>query len=207
MTALTDPLYDLPTYNGEDDYLSPDALARIGAVVIDRLPHDGFELGHMQGAQSSVTATLRFDNRPGPQAQMDALEAVLQGATVLRTLYANLVGAREVLRFSGGHQEPHQQEGGDDAATGKGRLPVRQDAAPSTGEVAAEPPSDASEGAGRGGESFGLTAASAPSAAAVCPTCGSDDVNHQEPAHYLRAGECHDQFHANADDPTQDGPR
>lgn len=36
---------------------------------------------------------------------------------------------------------------------------------------------------------------------ATCPTCGSDDVNHQEPAHYLRTGrECHDPFHAEADD-------
>lgn len=34
----------------------------------------------------------------------------------------------------------------------------------------------------------------------TCPTCGSDDVNHQEPVHYLRTGrECHDEFHADAD--------
>lgn len=35
---------------------------------------------------------------------------------------------------------------------------------------------------------------------ATCPTCGSDQVNHQEPAHYFRTGrECHDDFHGEAD--------
>ncbi len=32
-----------------------------------------------------------------------------------------------------------------------------------------------------------------------CPTCGSEDPNHQEGAHYLRSGECHDGFHDAAD--------
>lgn len=99
---MADRLYDLPTYEGQDDYLPPEALARIGAVVIDKLPHAGFDLASSQAHTKTVTATLAFEGCRGPLAQQEALEAVLQGATVLRTLYANLVAARAALGATDG---------------------------------------------------------------------------------------------------------
>lgn len=93
----TDPLYEMPDYEGQCDYLPDTALERIRSLVIDRLPHAGFDLASSQASTKTVTATLAFENCPGPLAQQEALEAVLQGATVLRTLYANLVAARAAL--------------------------------------------------------------------------------------------------------------
>ena len=89
-------LYPIPAVDDKDDYLPDRALARIGALVA-RLPTDGFDVPSMQAHPKSVTATFKFDGA-GPEAQLDALDAILNGATVLRTLYANLVAARDELR-------------------------------------------------------------------------------------------------------------
>lgn len=88
-------LYDLPTFQDQDDYIGNVSLAVIGHTV-EALPTTGFEVGAMNATNTSVTATVYF---PGASAttQLDTMEAVLRLATVARTLYANLVAARAAL--------------------------------------------------------------------------------------------------------------
>jgi hypothetical protein len=90
-------LYDVE-WNGEDDYIPDLGLERIDALVA-KLPTNGFDLGHTQANQSSVTATIKFDRADvaDPFAAAELLDAMLHAVTVVRTLHANLVAARARL--------------------------------------------------------------------------------------------------------------
>jgi hypothetical protein len=88
-------LYDLPTFEGQDDYLRPESLVTIG-LLIDKLPRDGFDVGAMNATNGSVTATVKFPFRAASD-QLDTMEAVLRLVTVVRTMHANLVAARAAL--------------------------------------------------------------------------------------------------------------
>jgi hypothetical protein len=92
---MDDPLYDLPTYDGESDYMSASSVAIVGNLV-ERLPKGGFDLGHMNATNRGVTARIEFPYNSA-QDQLDALETVLRLATVVRSLHANLVAARAAL--------------------------------------------------------------------------------------------------------------
>jgi hypothetical protein len=95
------PLYEVE-WNGQDDYLPDAALDRIEQVVIDRLPVGGFDMPSSQARNRTVTATFAFDGITDPFGQQEALEAMAQAATVVRTLHANLVAARAALSQNGG---------------------------------------------------------------------------------------------------------
>lgn len=90
-------LYPTEPFNGQGDYIPDLGLDRIGELVA-KLPTDGFDVPSIQGHQKSVTATFKFDGVIGPLAQVDALESILKASTVVRTMHANLVAAREELR-------------------------------------------------------------------------------------------------------------
>lgn len=86
-------LYDVPPFDGEDDYLSDRALDLIAERVLSRLPSDGFELGHTNATMKGVTATIKLAGAD-PMLQVDRLDAMLHAVTFARCLHANLVAAR-----------------------------------------------------------------------------------------------------------------
>lgn len=90
------PLYTV-RWQGQDDYLPDAALDRIKEVVLGRLPMGGFDVKSMQAHPKSVTATVAFDGAANAMWQQEAMEAMFQAATVVRTLHANLVAARAAL--------------------------------------------------------------------------------------------------------------
>ncbi len=95
---------DIPPFDGQDDYLPDSALDLIDALVV-KMPTSDWEVGHMQGATKSVTATIRFDGIVGPIGQIEALESLLQSSTVVGTLARNLRYERERLAAIAGECE------------------------------------------------------------------------------------------------------
>jgi hypothetical protein len=93
-------LYEVE-WNGQDDYLPDTALDTVERLILARLP-DSFDVGGCQARTASVTATVKFAGLAGPVAQQEAMDAMFQAATVVRTLHANLVAARAALASSGG---------------------------------------------------------------------------------------------------------
>lgn len=91
--TMTDVQADGPTFNGVDDRISDTGLDAVFKLW-DVLP-ESWELGHMQGARKSVTATVRFDGVAGPLSQIEALENCLQAAAVMGALARNLKWERE----------------------------------------------------------------------------------------------------------------
>jgi len=94
---MDDYLYEVPPYEGQDDYLSDVALDIIATAVLGRLPMDGFDLASCQATTKGVTATVHINQSPDPLSNADQFEAILLASTVVRTLHANLVAARKVL--------------------------------------------------------------------------------------------------------------
>lgn len=84
------------TWQGKDDHLPSGTLDLIDDVW-GACP-DSWTLGHTQGSQRSVTATIQIDGAPGPFAQVDALEALLKAATVIGPLARNLRWERNAAR-------------------------------------------------------------------------------------------------------------
>lgn len=99
---MADPLYEVPLWNGKDDYLPDAALSRIEEVVLSHIPDSGFDVKSTQAHTGSVTATVSFDGAADAISQQEALDAMFHAATVVRTLHANLVAARAALA----HLEP-----------------------------------------------------------------------------------------------------
>lgn len=93
-TADVVRLYDLPPYDGEDDYLSDLGIARIATHVIEQLPHDGFDMSSLNATTRGVQTSITFDKPRGPMQNADTFEAMLRAVTVVRTLHANLLAAR-----------------------------------------------------------------------------------------------------------------
>ena len=89
-------LYDVPDYDGGDDYLPDDGMEAIAEVLLPRL-HPEFDVPSMQAHTRSVTATMKFPVA-GPEAQAEAADAVFRAAAMVRCLYANLAAARAALR-------------------------------------------------------------------------------------------------------------
>ena len=78
----------------EQDYITDEGMAAIATLIARMAPE--FALGHMQGHNRSVTATLEFP-APffGPMSQVAALEDLLQAATLIKALYLNLAAERK----------------------------------------------------------------------------------------------------------------
>lgn len=89
--------YQLEPFDGKDDYLPDEALERIAEIILGRLPTVDFDLVSSQATAHGVTATLRFGGCADPFTAAEHLEAILRAATVVRTLHANLVAARDAM--------------------------------------------------------------------------------------------------------------
>lgn len=90
-------LYEVPPYDGQDDYLSDASLAVIADHIIAKLPRDGFDVPSNRATRRTATATVAFDDDAGPIVNAERLEAMFHAVTVVRTLHANLVAARAAL--------------------------------------------------------------------------------------------------------------
>lgn len=103
------------TWNGQDDRIPDEGLANILGLV-ERLPAE-FELGSTNASQRSVTVTIRFPY-VDPHSQIDALERVLQAATVLGTTARNLRHERDAREAAETALHLHHRviEGRDDCA-------------------------------------------------------------------------------------------
>jgi hypothetical protein len=99
-------LYNLPKYDGQDDYLSDEALAAIDDRILALLPHDGFDMPSCRATTRTVTAAIAFDKPDGPEGNVARFEAMLHAATTIRTLHANLVAARQALARLRASDEP-----------------------------------------------------------------------------------------------------
>lgn len=94
-------LYDVPAFEGQDDYLPDAALAAIDERIVGQLPSGGFDMPHCNATTKGVTATVHFAGG-SPLTNLDTFEAILRSATVIRSLHANLVAARAALAAGGG---------------------------------------------------------------------------------------------------------
>ena len=70
------------------DPIPDDVLPKFADFI--RSMADGFEVKSMQAHTNSVTCTISFDGKVGPEAQADAMDRMFRAHTLIETLFVNL---------------------------------------------------------------------------------------------------------------------